>query len=341
LRPTTSFLALIVGALALIFGLGLTRPAAAQGGANKAAAEALFQQGRTLLEQQKYDQACDKLDASQQLEPAVGTLLFLGECNEKLGKKASAWAAFLEARSLAERQGDNERQNIAAVRAAALEPQVSKLLIHVTAPAEGLKLRRDGVELPAASWGTALPIDAGSHQLEATAPGKEPWTKNVTVQDGGATMSVDVPALRDRSAAPTEPAMPPEPTEPVAPGGGETELRSEGASAMQIAGIITLGVGVVGLGVGTAFAVVASSSNDESLDHCRTETLCSPTGLELRDDAKSEAAISTIFFAAGGVLAAAGLTIFLLAPSEHSSSEVAIGPLLMPGRAGLTLGGQW
>ena len=65
--------------------------------AQNAAAEALFREGRTLIKQGNLKAGCDKLEASEKLESSVGTLLTLGDCREKLGKPASAWAAFRKA----------------------------------------------------------------------------------------------------------------------------------------------------------------------------------------------------------------------------------------------------
>src|SRR5512139_3095133 len=64
---------------------------------DQAAAEALFLQGGKLKAQGKIEEACNKWAASQRLDPAVGTLLFLGDCYEALGRTASAWATFTEA----------------------------------------------------------------------------------------------------------------------------------------------------------------------------------------------------------------------------------------------------
>src|SRR4051812_35345515 len=71
--------------------------------AQSAEAEVLFRDGRTLIRRGKLAQGCDKLDASERLESSVGTLLNLGDCREKLGKFASAWAAFRKAEAMAKR----------------------------------------------------------------------------------------------------------------------------------------------------------------------------------------------------------------------------------------------
>src|SRR5262245_65102433 len=99
--------------------------------ADKTTAEALFAEGRRLMAAGKYARACPKLEASQKLDPGVGTLLNLADCYEKNGQTASAWAQFVEAASEARRLGDARREQAANARADALEPRLGRLTIAV------------------------------------------------------------------------------------------------------------------------------------------------------------------------------------------------------------------
>src|SRR5258708_37292521 len=58
------------------------------------AARTLFDEGRKLLADGKYDAACPKLEESQRLDPGMGTLVNLAECWEHIGRTALAWARF-------------------------------------------------------------------------------------------------------------------------------------------------------------------------------------------------------------------------------------------------------
>src|SRR4051812_24565538 len=55
------------------------------------ASQALFDEGRRLLEAGNYVEACAKLDESYRLDAAAGTLLNLALCHEQQGRSASAW----------------------------------------------------------------------------------------------------------------------------------------------------------------------------------------------------------------------------------------------------------
>jgi hypothetical protein len=304
----------VLAAIALL----ASQPVLARGDNAATAAEALFRQAKSLLAKGEMEKACAKLDASRKLEPAVGTLLYLGDCYDKLGKTASAWAAFRDARSLAEERKD-PRMKIADVRAIALKPRVSTISLKVAegnAKLDGFALRRDGVDLPVASWTAAMPLDAQSYRYEASADGHKGWSREVKVQDGGAAMVVEVPLLASTAAA-----------KQPADGSGDAAVAAPGASGwstLQWAGIASGGVSVVSVVVGAIFGGLASASNDESLkpENCRSEALCTQTGLDLRDDAKSQASISTATIIAGGILAAGGATLFILsAPSADETPD--------------------
>ena len=60
-------------------------------------ADALFDEGLKAMDAGDHAAACAKFGESQRLDPAAGTLLHLGNCYEKVGKTASAWATFLDA----------------------------------------------------------------------------------------------------------------------------------------------------------------------------------------------------------------------------------------------------
>ncbi|HWA72598.1 MAG TPA: tetratricopeptide repeat protein [Polyangiaceae bacterium] len=311
---------------------------------DKAAAEALFQEGRALFQQGQYEQACGKFAASQQLDGGFGTLMNLGECFEKRKLTASAWATFKEAAALARAQGQAERESQARERAAALEGQLSKLTVHAASAVSGLEVKLNGTPLPAAVWGTAVPVDPGTQHVEASAPGHRAYTVELVVSEGSGFQTLEIPALEPEPVAAVPNSAPPSAAPVAAPASAPAA-----GGTQRILGYVVGGAGVAGLVVGSIFGARAISKNSDSKDHCRTDTLCSTRGLALRDDARDAAKVSTFTFVAGGVLVATGLTLVLTAPSTREQASGAttgarrleLVPLVSASQAGLDLRGDF
>src|SRR5262245_9941135 len=146
--------------LAVLISLSVGVRAEAQTApAGKAAAEALFDRGLELMREGKVAEACTQLEQSQAIETGIGTMMYLAECYERLGRTASAWALFREASSAARAEGQEDRALKGKARADALEPQLSK--ISVSVPAEnklpGLTVSLNGVNLVSGAWGVPVP----------------------------------------------------------------------------------------------------------------------------------------------------------------------------------------
>lgn len=84
--------------------------------ADESAAARLFREGRALLVEGRFAEACSRLEQSQGLEPRLGTQLNVAFCRERLGDLAGALRNFQEAASVARREGDTERERFALSR---------------------------------------------------------------------------------------------------------------------------------------------------------------------------------------------------------------------------------
>ena len=296
---------------------------------NRAAAEALFNEGRSLVAAGKFADACPKFEASQQLDPGLGTLLNLAECYEKLGKTASAWAEYKEAIPLARAAGSKVRQDLATERATALESRLSMLTIRAlggTEEATGLEIRRDGVPVQPAELGSPIPVDPGPHTIEAVAPGKQKWSSTVQLTDAS-KLSVDVPALTPLAAgaAPPTPADTPKPIETPPT---DTGTASNASSKQHAAAIVVGAVGIVGVGLGAVFGLGASSKWSDAKSECTAYPYgCSQTALDARSSAQSKASVATVAFIVGGAaIAGAAVLWFTAGPSQEKSMALGVGP---------------
>lgn len=297
---------------------------------NRAAAEALFNQGRELMTAGKFAEACPKFEASQQLDPGLGTMLNLAECYEKTGRTASAWAEYREAIPLARAAGSKARQDLATERAQALQERLSTLTIRAMSGEDSnahLEIRRDGVPLQQGELGAPIPVDPGEHVIEAVAPGKQPWSSKVQVAANAAKVAVEIPALQ---AAPSSSATPPPTQAPATTTtivtGPPADTGTDPGAARRTTGLVLGGVGVVGIGLGAFFGLQASSKWSDAKDKCGDYPYdCTQEGRDLQASARSSATISTVGFVAGGALLAAGAVLYFTAP-KHDNVALGIGP---------------
>jgi hypothetical protein len=313
-----------------------------------AAAQSLFYDARKLMEQNKFAEACPKLEESLRLDPGLGTQFNLADCNEHLGKITTAWAGFLEVAAESKSSNQPDRERLARKRAAALEPRLPKLVVEVPGAAAlpGLEVRRDGVAVGAAAWGTAIPVDPGAHRIVVTAPGKQAWNTSVTASEAN-TARVTVP--RDLPAAPIAAAGPPAPNGAPPQPFDNTSFpqpidESRGGTQRAVGWIVT-GLGAVGASVGGGFGLSSLSKRNDSRSHCVADQ-CDSTGVGLRDDAMKAGNIATIATIAGGAAVAGGLILVLTAPKGTQSRERAAGtiravPNVALGGGGFTLQGDF
>ena len=331
-----AFLA-VVGALAVVpaqaHAQGPTPPTG-----DKVAAEALFEEGRKLVADAKYPEACPKFAESERLDASPSTLLNLANCWERLGRTATAWATYREAESAASAVHRQDYMETAARHARALSSALAHLTITVERPVEGMQVRRDGVVVGSAEWGLAIPVDAGSHTIEASAPGYKAWSAQVQVIRDGAQSALTVPALEMRTDSAPETRLEtnlPAPTPPVSVGpvpDSNSSARPQRTTALAVAG-----VGLFGLGASAVFAVVAKGKYDDSVkNHCLSghPNLCDDDGISLRNDARSFGNAATLALGIGAAALVAGGVLWFTVPRGSSRGPGATAFVILP-----TLGG--
>lgn len=315
-------------ALAITTSLAWVGTASAQGETERGAAETLFTEARALMSQGKFAEACPKLASSYQLDPGLGTLLNLGLCYKSVGRIGSAWSTFREAAMLGRRNGESAREAVARQEAEALAPRVGKLRL-VLEPAlartSGLEVRLDGSLIPIGALTTPLPVDAGEHLVQASAPDKRPWEGKITTRDAAVT-SLRLTALANAPAA----------KKPLA--------ETNPGSTQRITALAVGSLGIASLGVAGFFALSAQSSYSDSNSLCRGTGVCKAEGTKLRQDAKSKGTTATLFAGAGAVALASAAVLWFTAPAREKpvqtkSARVFIRP--HSAAWGLELGSVW
>jgi hypothetical protein len=305
--------------------------ARAQSKADAARADAAFTEGKHLLEHGSEAEACARFAESKRLAPAIGVTLYLADCYQRLGKTASAWTEFRSAEALARAHKD-KRAELAHLRAQALETQLARITVRVATSVSSADVTLDGLPLAVDAWGTAMPVDPGDHVVIAhSGPKHREFAVHVDADKPAAT--VDVDSLDD--PAPAEPPPTPSTASASAPAPAETPAPADSAgdSTRLWASVGLLGVGVVGVGLGSVFGIKAiSDRNASNAGPCNASDQCNPHGISLRDDAINEARVSTVAFVVGAAgLGASAVVMFALPRRQQGSVAVSAAPL--PGGA--------
>jgi len=139
-----------------------------------------------------------------------------------------------------------------------------------------------------------------------------------------------VPPLAESPALAAPPPAPPRVEIVPKPPSLHAERPSEKMPTQRIIALGVGAVGVVGLGLGAFFGLRASGTLSDAEALCDAR-FCTAEGLSLRDDAKSQANVSTVAFAASGVAVAGAAALWLLAPkSQPRASRSGSGGALVP-----------
>ena len=296
--------------------------------AQSPAAESLFREGRTLLKQGKLQDACDKFEASEMVEPSVGTLLNLGDCRERLGKFATAWAAFRKAESLARASSkDSKREAEAHRRAERLESQLPMLTIQVAKPPAGLVVKRSGETVEPGVFGTAVPVDPGSYRITASAPGYKPYSLDVTMTVRG-KRQITIPPLQaeapilSQKDEPIDIAPAPRAEPPPRPIVDAPEHHDSTWTSTREISVATIAAGAIALGGGAYFGMHSQDLENRADKLCPLTTCPDPQGLKLNDDAQSAATRANVLYVLGGAALTTGIVLwFIGAPDEHPVLE--------------------
>jgi hypothetical protein len=177
-----------------------------------------------------------------------------------------------------------------------------------------VRVTMDGEVLAQRLEGMALDVDPGEHSFVFETAGslaiRKTFIISVSQKDRRETITFGPPVSSLGAEMPS------------------TEARS-GLGTQKILALVAGGLGAVGLGVGSAFGLVALSKKNDAETAC--PNLCvDPSGVNKWSDAKRAADISTVAFLAGGIALAGGAVLWLTArtapPTGAPTAALGIGP---------------
>ncbi|MBK9259722.1 MAG: tetratricopeptide repeat protein [Polyangiaceae bacterium] len=298
--------------------------------AERSLATALFDQGRALMAEGKIDEACIKLAESQRMDPGGGTLLNLALCHERQGKIATAWTEFREARAIAKKDGRADREAAADAAIQKLEPLLSRVsvVVPVESKIAGLTVEIDGSPVPEAGWGTAFPIDPGTHAVTMKAPGYRVSKSSFDIGKDPISTTVNVPKL-EKESGPTLPVA--GPASSIAVSAGKPPRGGAGpdasSSSIRTVGFVVGGVGLALVGVSAVTGGLAIKNDSTADENCDGNVCADPADVELSRQALTLSYASTATFGLGMAGVLVGAVVIAVAPKNTAGKvSLSVGP---------------
>ena len=289
-------------------------------------ADELFAEGKALLAT-NVAEACDKFEESLRYNPAaIGTLLNVALCDEKLGRIASAVDKFNEARTRAKEQGLIQHVRAAEQHLAALEPALPHLSIRLTEklPETRVLIRgANGLDrvIPLEDI-ASVAVDPGEVVVTVSAPARLPYRTKLGIARAEHRDLV-VPALA-RSVTIN--------------------------NAWRRIGQITTLAGGAAIGTGVGLGLYARHLYHAQFGHatpgdglCNDDLECERAGLKQTQRARTLANVATVVGLAGAAVAAVGAYLWFRAPGAPDTRDpkLALVPTIAPDGVGVTALGRF
>lgn len=303
--------------LSLFATLSLSHIVHAADDASRGAARKLAQAGVEALQEQRYDAASEKLERAYSVLRVPSIALWSARALEKRGKLVEASERYLEATRLDASVGDAAVQRQARADAEterqALLGRIPSLTIALSgAPADATQVTIDGEAWPSALWGEPRPTNPGEHELRAQ-HGEDVVTVKVTLAEG---------EKRSETLSFRAPSAPPAPVVALPP---PLPMKGESSNPQRTLGFVAVGVGGAGLVVGAVTGFIIASRHSDLEGSCNSQNQCDPGRQSDVDSYNSLRPVSTVALIAGGVVAAAGVTLVLTAPRSEPRTELSLG----------------
>jgi len=298
---------------------------------------ALYKEGFDAATAGHWADARDRFAAALAIRSSPKVLFSLAQAEEQLGQLGAASRDYGRALDGAKAAGEADVAAASQSAKAALEPRVPTVRVL----AQGTPAATAKLDDQAVAVGTPVPVDPGTHRLVVSAPGMRDAQATVAISE---RQRLDVPVRLEVAGADATPTTVSPTASDAAPAGedGSSPDAAHSAFPWRTVGLIAAGAGIVTLGVGSYFGIEAKSKNDQSNSNggCKQDD-CTAQAAQIRRDAISAGNTSTVLFVAGGVLAAGGIVLWLVAPSSNGGSGVSVSPVAFGAGGGLTLAGRW
>jgi hypothetical protein len=310
-----------------------------------AAAEALFNRGLSEMEAGRYETACPTLKESQRIDPRMGTLFTLAECEAKGGMIASAVAHYDEYLRLfsrlapAQKATQAGREKVSAAQKAALSPQVPYVTLTLRNAPPGTTVKWDDMVFHLPALGVPLPVNPGEHVVTTQAPGGTSVVTRVTLEKAERKQVELKIGPQSQSAANSAPAPVVAPPSARSTPGPATAAEADAGTSGESRRVWIYGaggLGAAGLIVGSITGALVLGKKATIDDNC-AGTRCNAEGKDAADSAQSLGLVSTIGFGVGIAGLATAAVLFFTEPKSAVATRT-WSPLVADRSGGVVVG---
>jgi hypothetical protein len=320
-----------------------TLPAQAEDAETRTAARDLATQGGQAFDAGRYEQAADFFLRAYELVKAPSIALMRARSLAKLGQLLEAIDVYEQTAHVRLQPGAPDAY-VKAVQTARAEVEdvrarVPRLKITLAGvePSENPEVTIDDKPTPAALLGVERPMNPGSHHVAVLVSGQIRATRELSL-DEAKSYAVELDATA-KAAAPVASAAEKLPNSglaptvsPIAPEVPPNTSSAPAASSMQTLGYVGVGVGVVGLALGTYTGLVALHDKSQLDDVCHPG--CPQSSASDLNGFRSNRTISWLSYGVGIAAGATGILLLSLGQSEREHVALRV----LPG--GVQIGGR-
>jgi hypothetical protein len=283
-------------------------------------ADLLFKEAQA-LQSTDLHAACAKFAESYDLNPhAIGTLLNVALCDEKLGRLASAFEKFTLARDLAAEMLASGDKDVAAHKKAATThiASLEKRVPHVTIEFVPPLLPETTIIIDGKAYAknqlVEVPVDPGEHEVVVSAPGYLPFETTFAIAEGE-HHSVAIPQLEKSVTV---------------------------RSSRRTIGIIVGAAGLATTATGIIVGLVANSRYDD-VTSCSGTTCDLPEDYTKRKNARSLSHVGTVIGITGTAAIIVGGVLWYTGrrSTESAPSRVTLLPQISPDGGGIAAVGRF
>jgi len=262
-------------------------------------AERNFEDGRDAATRGDYQLACNLFRQSYALDPAAGTLINLGDCEEHLGHPEAALAYY--ERAFASLSVTDDRLPLVRSRIDGVERRSSRLALRIAdgAPPDS-QVTLDGQPVEAVRLSSSVLVSPGTHVIVVTAVGYRGSRQRVATHEGEARTIRLWPGPPLQVAAPGD-----------IPSDEAIQARDARRATLRAAGYAIGALGVASVWVGSVTGLFAIDRAAIRSSHCDARDVCDPTGYDAARTGKTVATVSTITLTAGAAAIGGGLYLVL------------------------------